>query len=505
MALIAKWADEMAQNSEPEPVAVFSLTRDRSNKPPPAVGGRRTVSEPSAASISYHALPRLLDLPRELLGDILLLAQQVDYRIALTFSHDSTSFREFAIRTPLIWTIISIPNYSTKRIKLHLSRSAHAPLTVQWAPYLYPRELPTLGDREDHIDEVMVLLSPHCQRIRCLRLAVWEAYWEDGVACRFLFDNNFANLEVLHIAPALIGRIYDPDELPDRYAQKGWPVRDLRLRGVVLTPSSGFWTTTLTRMSLGGNSGISLHELIEIFLKVPFLRQLTFEDLVPAGLTNPCTDIAPLYHLIHLTFSNVTQSSMSYILAHINTANLECLTFTHHQQLADDPPLPSIHPLITAALSNSQLRKLDLTQCELNPEEWQRLLSHLPDLADLRTASCMLEESHLAPLRDDPSSFCPKLQDIVLDNELYLTTSLLQALVEARQDGQSPVRTLVLRGWDSSNVDVDDVSALRGAVPCLVVDMFAPEIDQKEEERGSSEGSDWSGEDEFTDTASESD
>lgn len=436
MASVAQWADGISESSEAE-----SVPESDSSDPP----SQPDEQIPAAASITVigasSATTRFLDLPPELLGDILLLARHDDYSIATTFSHINTACREFALNTPMLWSSINITQYSLKRHKLHLSRSADSPLTVRWAPYYSADQLHWENDhRKEHAETVMTLLSPHCARIRSFNMSIWDGESLDDVVYGFLLDNDWSNLEVLQIGPSLILRD-PPNALLGRFARLGWPVKDLRARGLLLPSTSGFWSAALNRLKLSGPVGISLPGLIRIVSKTPSLQQLTFEDLELDASAERCTSPAPLHNLTELSFVNTARSIVSDILAHISTPNLLSLGYTYHRVQPEDP-IPSEHPLITAASSNPQLQRPDLTQCDLTAEEWARFLAFLPELTHLRSVGSELGEKHLATLRDHPASVCPKLVKITFDNELYLTTSFVRELVEARAHVSTPISTL---------------------------------------------------------------
>lgn len=435
---------------------------------------------------------RLVELPPELLSDIILLAQWEDYKFPLVFSQVNTACRDFAISTPIIWSVINI-DHSPNRIALHLSRSLGTPLDVRISHAYGARSLEV--QPKDQLESFIATLSPYYHRIRSLRMVIDTTKpGVEDLAYGFLFDSNLKNLEILDVGVPVTAFLTTTTP-GESHAGKGWMVKDLCLRGVQVTSSSRFFSSTLTRLHLCGKLDVSCRELIHILTKVPFLRHLVFEDFGFQGVAEPNQPPAPLQDLVELKFLRSSTPYVSDILLHITTPVLRSLTFVNHRLLPRDPPAPSEHPLITAAECNPQLRTIDLTQCDMEPEGWSCVLRSFPELTHLRIASSMLEASHLAPLHDDPTSFCPKLANIVFDNELFLSTSFVRAVVESRQHGTPPIRSLVLRGWDFSKVEVRDVTALRNRVPWLVLDMFASEVDQEEQEYGSSDGSDWSGED----------
>lgn len=131
-----------------------------------------SVSDRSESQPARSGVDILSPMPYDLLSNIALQASQTDFNVPLTLGQVNRQLRSFVTCDPLLWAAIDIM-FPLRRVALHIERSAGVLLDVSasLAPMF------SVASGEDRIIAFIELLSPHCVRIRGLRMVYLEQAW----------------------------------------------------------------------------------------------------------------------------------------------------------------------------------------------------------------------------------------------------------------------------------------------------------------------------------------
>lgn len=126
---------------------------------------------------------------------------------------------------------------------------------------------------------------------------------------------------------------------------------------------------------------------------------------------------------------------------------------------------------------NPQVLTLDLTNCRMAVHIWAELFRMAIALLRLRVASCDLSLGLVTALKPGipPAMVCPRLQYLVIDNDLDLLSSSLRVIVQMRKKsrtGVSPICWIVVRGVARENMGPKDVRWLKRSVEGLLIECF---------------------------------
>lgn len=144
--------------------------------------------------------------------------------------------------------------------------------------------------------------------------------------------------------------------------------------------------------------------------------------------------------------------------------------------------------LTHVAEKNPQLLEVEVISAFALATGWTNVLRALPNLTRLRIASSSLISTSLSALSEvgfiphesaasdgtsGPTYACPKLEELVLENELSLTSRQVREIVTARCTAPSlRIRTVTMRGVDGDLMDEDDIAAILDLVDHFVLEVI---------------------------------
>lgn len=451
--------------------------------------------------------PSLQDLPSELLAEIVQLALQEDQHIILTMSHVNTTFRDFTLSTPILWTRIDIM-FPEKRIEAHLERSRSSLLRVRASLVLL-----TTGLSQGHtkLESFKRMIQPHTSRIAALEMRYTNALWGVTALAQFPGLGALPNLDAFEYGFLLHQPMPANSELqfnckPKRICIEGLGIKTFRpiySERVVSLEVTECWERGLTNW----------RETLQL---TPFLQVLKISDFQNGdnGLDDSVTSgtkVPPisLSHLHTLSLTRLPRAILVGFIGALHTPNLISVTIALKEPgdlqpegyNAPDPwkkPQPTdlsklvLLPFVSA---NSQLQELDLHNCWLTADMWTAVFTPLLNLKKLRITSSDLGSGALGSLIASsgiPPSL-PSLTHLTLDNEALdmnsdLTFGLIDGIITTRwnlfnqqhDDGGTgrtqiqALKSVILRGWNESRIpalyETTELTRLRGLVEHLHVE-----------------------------------
>lgn len=369
----------------------------------------------SKGNALLSALPRLnssrpvVSLPPELLGEIFNFAcldhpsyrsgtyQTINRRVRFFISATCHSWRDIALRTPLLWrTITTCSNYSGQVypplsfIKLDLSRASKHPLRIR---------INTTGDVRPpwkELLEVFRSVSSQCQSI-CISGVDMHAFEEFFLAGP---DNKFAPIEftLLHALVLSGGGNHSSGNIA---------------ASLDLTLASAFRQLSISYFNIP--------------LRLPSSNSLTRLELCwNVDFDNEISLIQHCHNLHELKWGNNVHFISTFQMSELAKVDLPYL---HHLQYFINPPTPMAQSLLRS-LPAPQLRYLTLMHCIIPaPNQYPNL-----------------EYLCLKPLKDEILNVLPSVPNV---RELVFqgrcTKDLVRALVKRNGRGE-PEMVPLLRG-----------------------------------------------------------
>lgn len=450
-------------------------------------------------------------LPAEVIHTIILEARYSDPHIHLTLSHVNKFFRTFVDASPLLWSKLDLV-YPLPILSLYLERSREARLDVIATQGLIPSRSSSLRSKE-HTKAIAFykMLQPHRHRIRRLRVQGPISLSRENpvqslssdLPDYFPWSSMLCNLEYLELG----FRTWETEEYPD------WPVvknlRELRLYGEGALSIVPFVLASVTHLTLGHDPGLNLQTTKRHLASAPLLESLTFSDVT---LAQPPLDVSndrvEMNSLEHFSVTRSTPSTIQLLLQTIACPNLQALHihFTGEVNLSSNSVYRVFHPVNVTGLRlfsepQYQIRKLDLVSCDAEAVFLEATLENLPGLKDLRIASSALTNEHLEVLvvnssNSDtlpPTTRCPQLISLTVDNEPAVSTTVIRRIVQSRNDASIPLHSVTLRSFDVARVFLDDLQSIRDSgVVKLTVTVFTEDEAVDSEKDESEWSSSWS-------------
>lgn len=433
----------------------------------------------------------LLELPPEIIADIVMMAQVDDHDVHLTLSLVHPALRTLVLTTPLLWCLIDIM-HPLSRMKTSLSRSDNAPLDVAMSiPPMFRWE-----QVQARMDQVIPVLRPHFHRVRHLDIAQYWSTWAAHAINVFLTDSSSSELQTLNMGTQYQMIFDDALMIPGT----AYPhARSLRLRNVDLRHIDNLLHPALKKLCIAEPHNLTRAGFTGILNKIPSLEYLALEEVKPKPLNFPALDgsgpAAILEKLRTLELVLPYWTSFNGIASTITAQNLDGIVLTSDiaVELPDSLRTEYGDALFHFTSTYSHISTLDLSGCIILPQSWSKILRGLPGLIYLRLAGCDLRSAHLAALEEESPFACPNLEEIVLDNEFDLHSSFVRDLVTVRQSSSEAanIRNVTMRGWYRDNVTQDDVVAIRGMVEKFTLGVFGdgPSYESDDDD-GSDEASD---------------
>ncbi|KAG8891493.1 hypothetical protein FRB99_003565 [Tulasnella sp. 403] len=238
---------------------------------------------------------------------------------------------------------------------------------------------------------------------------------------------------------------------------------------------------------------------------MPALERVRLEDLTREMIffedEEPFTD----FTLEHLNRAEFIRSFPAYALRRLKAPNLE--SFIFHYALSGESPGPAeALPVFLAAAP--LLRDLEILRLEVRWKWWRDVLPHLASLRRLRLLGTNARQRHLGLLiwgeeshdpEAVPSYHCPNLEELVLDNELLLTSTIVRRIIKSRTSPGgdcSVIRSITMRGCAPESVRGNDVREIRNLVDHFVLGVLdTRSVERDLDESSSSSDGDTASED----------
>ncbi|KAG9040693.1 hypothetical protein FS837_000290 [Tulasnella sp. UAMH 9824] len=433
----------------------------------------------SNGKADYKVKSSDLDLPEKVLFYIVTIASPAGSHTLFALSRVNRMLRRVMLSMPLLWANLdAMDRVATTKIKL--DRSRDVPLTVDLS---VPRLL-TDEEAKKKLSSIIALLEPERHRIQKLFIEPFHRDWMISAA-EFLDDAEFPSLDTLHVGFQDENVVYDLQRLTFQSS-----IRELQLRKTLLDGSIGTNLPPLTRLSLTEVT-IPIGVMQKALVALPGLRSLITHDVNFPNIPFYRPRKIPLPHLRDLS---ATYSATQIIIPDLKTPTLSTLyldNFWFNESSA--PQDGEVASLVAIAKGNRQLRRLHAEDCYMTPEAWTEVFLSLSDLEYLHLMDCKIEKRHLGALaglqsvsekgrpNDNQQTRlfpCPRLQEIIFDNELALTPTAIRELVEARylvSEGKNLKRIswVTFRGCDSDLITDEDMYAmarLTRSIRCDLVD-----------------------------------
>ncbi|KDQ09954.1 hypothetical protein BOTBODRAFT_58331 [Botryobasidium botryosum FD-172 SS1] len=297
-------------------------------------------------------------LPNELTSAIFVLAndnraKSLQMRIPFVVSQVSKAWREIALNTPTLWTIMDVLTRPIAQTFLTRSKSALLEIDLLPGPDCCHLENPPSSDHrnfisayESYVPDLTNFFSPvipHTNRWRSLRV--------EGVAPGVLEPLLCApapQLEVFHIGVRGSGPVLPSLPLQAELFANHTPcIRHLHLSGFYQPLTSSIYTgLTSLRLNLIVFPSDSVHQLLGNLAQCPLLKQLLLGDisLLPAGASatpsRPPINNFALPHLRLACFVNLDAAILHPIFSFIQfPPSLFLRTLTKGDLSALFPPL----------------------------------------------------------------------------------------------------------------------------------------------------------------------
>ncbi|KIO26993.1 hypothetical protein M407DRAFT_7564 [Tulasnella calospora MUT 4182] len=247
--------------------------------------------------------------------------------------------------------------------------------------------------------------------------------------------------------------------------------------------------------------GYTLDSWIDTFFTALWRLQLSevaisFEVLITALEHSPCLGVLVLDgcdlhgeeermviagRLVDLQFIRIDPGDMVRFTSFIHTPALASLA------VVADPSTGSDNLPTDLVKNNKDIVSIEICDYDLTGNDWSAIFKHLPSLTRLRVRASYSSDEDLQALTI--AQTLPNLTSITLDNELRLTAVLIEQIARTHPQLES----IVLRGWDPSNVSAESLAAMSQLVKNVLVETFrlSPEEDS-DEETGSDTSDDFS-------------
>ncbi|KAG8971855.1 hypothetical protein FRC05_010522 [Tulasnella sp. 425] len=409
------------------------------------------------------AAPCLISrLPVELLRHIFHLAHshRSQIRLPVTLSHVSSYFHSVTLGMASLWTTIDdllpIPI-----VELYISRSGEKPLQFRMCAdrlaHLSPRQ------RNQRLD----ILSKESKRVQTIELygvdSIAFSNWTELLVERDLVFSSLVKLELL-----LSSWDRDGTQNVNCLAWRCFPsVQDFWIQGYCCEgwerPSDPF-PPSLRRLKLSRGSRIGFENLLKALQGLLNLNVLSLDtcSLDFSAIRTRNSDGIPMTCLENLEVARMTFEDILSLASHLDTPNLSSFSITY-PRYADRRLARFLIPFTKAY---PRLCSLVIQGCQMKSEEWSSVLGNSVHLNHLVIRASNLRDKDLHAL--GTATTVPGVTHLTLENELRLTTSIVEQVVRTHPH----LISVILRGWDSSNVSKENVEAIARLVPQVRIEVI---------------------------------
>ncbi|KAG8968254.1 hypothetical protein FRC05_001635 [Tulasnella sp. 425] len=463
------------------PDVLSSLTDDGN----PSVGleeGDLDTAVPSNCPISF--------LPLELLRHIFHFAHshRSQIRLPVTLSHVNSYFRSVTLGMGSLWTTIDdllpIPI-----VKLYVARSGEEPLHFRMGPDRLAHLSPLR--RDQHLD----ILSKESKRTRAIELygfdssvfSIWEELLDERKA-------DFSSLVKLELVVSSRSRGMTQNAICPAWRcfpslQDLW-IQECRSRArTLLSP----FPPSLRRLNLRRIGFEDLSKALQGLLNLNALSLDTCSfDFSEFQMRN--RGGIPMTCLENLEVARMNMEDIMGLASHLDTPNLSSFSIT----CPFDVDLHLADFLIPFTKAHPRLCSLVVQEGKMTSEAWSSVLENSVHLNHLVIRASDLCDDDLHAL--GTATTAPNVTHLTLENELRLTTSVVEQVVRTHPH----LVSVILRGWDSSNVSKEKAEAIAQLVPHVRIEGIGKLRDGCEGDGGNeeddwddsySEGSDFSDDD----------
>ncbi|KAG8901505.1 hypothetical protein FRC00_006727 [Tulasnella sp. 408] len=384
----------------------------------------------------------------------------------LILSHVNSHFRSIVVDMPSLWSTIDdiLPR---PIVKLYLERSEGAPLDIR----IESRSYVFIALQDSILHQLFQYLEPHAHRVKTLKLITKShgviADMDKLMACKI----SFGGLEKLEFGRCWGYSVNDPDYTFRWHHPSS--LRELHLSRCPLDLWFDTFTTSLRRLQLT-EVMISLEDLVTALERSPNLSVLVIDG---CHLLGSAGRVVEARSLEELHFIEKRTMQVARFADCIYTPALGFLSVVAPWGRTNG------NFLVDLVENRNEILSIEICDYDLTANYWLEIFNYLPNLTHLRIRASNLSDQNLKALTTSQS--LPNLASITLDNELRLTTLLVEQMARTHPKLES----IVLRGWDPSNVSTKSLAAISEVVKYLFVETIikSPEEEcDKETEAGDS-------------------
>ncbi|KAG8916731.1 hypothetical protein FRC01_002895 [Tulasnella sp. 417] len=432
----------------------------------------------------HHWSKPILLLPPELfryIFEFICSPRSLALFFPLVLSHVNSDFRSIVLDMPSLWNTID-DNFSLPMANLYLERSKIAPLDIRIGSN------GQLATKEGKLVQLFQYLKPHAQRVKALKVVAHDCQAIDDL--EELLENSFPCVGFEKLEFGCCGHLHPHDHVLPFTLGEPDSLQELHLWGYTLDEWTHSFPTALRRLQLS-NVSASFDEVLATVECAPALSVLVLEDCLLLEFENAKT-VVTAGSLIELRFIRIYLEDAVLLASVMHTPALATLAVIGPWRTIN------LNFLVDLMKASKEIRSVEICDYNLAGNDWLAIFKHLPNLTHLRIRASHSSNEDLQVLT--MAQTLPNLTSITLDNELRLTTLLVEQMARAHPKLES----IVLRGWDPSNVSTESLATISKLVKNIFVETFrrSPEESPDEEsERDSSDesssGGSWLSGDEY--------
>ncbi|KAG8895530.1 hypothetical protein FRC01_012323, partial [Tulasnella sp. 417] len=379
----------------------------------------------------------------------------------------NSHFRSMALDVPLLWSTIDdkLPLPITK---LYLERSIDAPLDIRIGSNGPP------AVENGKMAQLFQYLEPHAHRVKALKIVAGD--WEPVIRFEKLMDSgiSFVGLEKFEFGRCQ-GCYAEDRGLPFKLAEPN-SLRELHLWGYELDQWIDTFPAALRRLHLSRVS-VRMDPLMDVLVESPGLGVLVFEE---CKLSEDEETMIVAESLAELQFIMMDPEHMDRFASHIETPALTSLSVA-----ASFGTCPGDNEfLVNLVESSEKILSVEICDYDLTANDWSAVFSYLPNLTHLRVRASYASDEDLQALTI--AQTLPNLTSITLDNELRLTTRFVEQVAQVHPK----LNSIVLRGWDPSNVSEESLVVISKLCRNILVETFKRSSEDECDEEAESDTSD---------------
>ncbi|KAG8916732.1 hypothetical protein FRC01_002896, partial [Tulasnella sp. 417] len=376
----------------------------------------------------------------------------------LILSHVNYRFRSIVLDIPSLWStiddILPLPI-----VKLYLDRSLDAPLDITIGSSGRP------GIKYRKLAQLFQHLEPHAPRVKALKIVTHD--WEVIEHLDKLMERSFPFGGPEKLEFGLCGSFRADDRELTFTLNEPDSLQELHLWGYRFNQWIDTFPTALRRLQLN-DVWISSAILIAALERSPGLSILVLENCSLVGEPGTFTTAGSL---VYLKFIRMVAENTVRFSRFIKTPAVASLSVIQ-------PASPATTDFLATLMEASkEIRSVEICEYDLTGNDWLSIFRRAPNLTHLRVRASSSSDQDLHALTT--AQTLPNLTSITLDNELRLTTLLVEQIARTHPKLES----IVLRGWDPSNVSADSLATISKLVKNIFVETFrrSPEEDYDEE------------------------